>query len=439
MVFAAVFVTYAVYLRIFADRVFYFDAANYWALAGSFGSPGHFSLLDFGPSIRGYSLPLLNRLLATIASNTGMGAPTVVQLFGALEIALLGTVLLPRLVRILAPAARVTPARVLFFNAIVFLFWRDHLGLPLSDFPALTLVVIALLAIARRSPIGYLSAGLALGLAWNIRQAYVVTLVLLLILVALRAGVRRTPLVAAAAVGLVLLGVAVVSLPQSLINHRSAQSWSPTILAGKGIVLADLTYGMRAQRVDGNVGPEYAFGAVFYVDPSTQALLDRAHLTLISSYAQYARIVAHHPAEMAGGWARRVFNGLDVQYATPYVHDLDARHEWFSLIDYTLIFFAGVRLLVPVFRRRLGQIAWPEVAAVCAACIPSIPFAMESRYLLPVQFVIYALVAFGAGTRAAFAELGRGERVALAVCYVGFLLLCITLSTSTFALRAPAS
>jgi hypothetical protein len=195
--FVAVFALYAIYLRVFADRVFYFDAASYWSLAGAFGPSGHFSLLDFGPSIRGYSLPLLNRALASIASHTGMGAPTIVQLFGSLEIALLGTVLLPRLVRLLARSWSVSAARILLFNAIVFLFWRDHLGLPLSDFPALTLVVFALLALARRSPASYVAAGLALGLAWNMRQAYILTLVLLLLVVALRAGVRRTPLVAA--------------------------------------------------------------------------------------------------------------------------------------------------------------------------------------------------------------------------------------------------
>jgi hypothetical protein len=438
VLFVAVFATYETYLQLFADRTFYYDAANYWALAGTFGHGGHFSLLDFGPSIRGYSLPLYNRGLQTVASHTGMGAATIVQLSGALEAALLGVLLVPRLVGVLAPSAAVSPVRIVVFNALLFVFWRDHLGFPLSDFPSLTLVIVAMLALSYRSPAGYAGAGLALGLAWNVRQAYIVTLVLVLLLVAIRAGIRRTPLAAVYAVGLVLAGVAIVSLPQSLINHRHADSWSPTVLSGKRIVLADLLYGMQSQRVDGNVGTHYRAAAVFYDDPSTQAVLTRDNITIVRSYSQYARIVERHPTVMLAGWVRRLFNGLDVRYSTPYIHDLDGTHAWFPLLNYTLLFAAASRLLIPAFRRRLGGVSWPDALAICCACIRSIPFAMESRYMLPLQLAVYALVAFGAGTALAFRELGRRNQIALGVVYVVFLIVCFTLSASTFALRRPA-
>jgi hypothetical protein len=61
---------------------------------------------------------------------------------------------------------------------------------------------------------------------------------------------------------------------------------------------------------------------------------------------------------------------------------------------------------------------------------------MEPRYFIPIQLVIYAIVVFGRGARQALAELGRSDRMGLAVAYAAFLLLCVTLSASTIALIA---
>jgi hypothetical protein len=431
--FTLVFGVYAIYLSIWGDPHFYYDAADYWRLGGTFGTSGHFSLLDFDSTLRGYSLPLFNRFLALIASHVSAGSVTIVQIAGSLEIALLGTILVPRVVRAYWPAAHLGPTRVLIFNVIVFLFWRDHLGFPLSDFPAITLAMLALLALSRRSLLGYLVAGGVLGLAWNVRQAYLATLVVVLVIVVCREGIRRTPLRAGAAVAILLAGVAILSLPQTLINHRHVHTWSPVVQGGAGIVSSDLTLGMETQRYETYVGTSFPGPHVHYLDPSTNAIRKEEKITVVRGYSQYAHIFERHPTEMLAAWARRTFNGLDVRYATPYVHDLGSAWEGFSLLDYSLIFVATVRLLVPAFRRRLGRIAWPEAVAICAACVPAIPFAAESRFFLPLQLVIYSLVVFAPGTREGWRSLGRQGQVSLAVAFPIFLLGCIALSTSTVA------
>jgi hypothetical protein len=434
--FLIVFATFAIYLRIFGDPHFWWDAQQYWDLADAFGAKNHFSFLDFNSAIRGYSLPLLNRGLATIATHTGIGGVTIVQLFGSLEAALLGTVLVPRLVRALSTEARLTLGRVLTFNAFVFFFWRDHLGFPLSDVPAATLAIAALLAVSRRSAMGYALAGLAIGLAWNVRPAYVLALVLMIVLVVVRSGIRRAPLIAARSIGLLLAGIMVVTLPQMLINHRNFDSWSPTITAARDLNMVQLTFGMNAQRNETNVGRAYPSSSAVYYDPSTRAILAKEHITQITSYSQYLGIVKDYPTEMVGAWARRFFNGLDVRYSTVYIHDLNDTGEWFSLINYTLIFVALMRVAVPAFRRRLGAVTWAPALILCAAALPAVPFAMEPRYFLPIQLVIYAIVAFSPGTWRSVAGLGTAERVELGVLYLGFLALCVTLSTSTLALIA---
>jgi hypothetical protein len=436
LAFAAVFSTFAMYLRIFGDPHFWWDAQQYWDLAAAYGPPGHFSLLHYDNPVRGYSLPLLNRGLATIATHTGMGNVTVVQLFGSLEAALLGTVLVPRLVKAVWSEARVTLVRVLLFNALVFLFWRDHFGFPLSDFPAATLAIGALLALTRRSFAGYAIAGLAIGLAWNVRPAYLIAMISAVVLAAFLAGIRRRPLAAAAAAALVLAGIVLVSLPQIMINKRHFDSWSPTVSAAKDLNMAQLTFGLNVQRIETNVGTTYPSSSMIYYDPSTRKILEREHITALTSYGQYLQLIPGYPAEMVGAWSRRFFNGLDVRYATVYIHDLHATGEWFSLVNYSVIFLALVRVLLPPFRRRLGRVAWAFPSILLAAAVPAVPFAMEPRYFIPIQLVIYAIVVFGRGARQALAELGRSDRMGLAVAYAAFLLLCVTLSASTIALIA---
>ena len=432
--FLIVFATYVVYLRAFADPHFYYDASDYWSLGGTFGRSGHFSLLDYDSTIRGYALPLLNHVLASIATSADVGSATIVQLFGALEVALLGTILIPAVVRATWPAAQVTPGRILLLNGLVFLFWRDYFGFPLSDFPAATLAVAALYAVTRRSPAGYALAGLALGLAWNVRQAYVATFVAVLIIALLRAGLHRTPLRALLAFGLVLAGLVVASAPQMLINHHHGYGWTLTVPDAKRVAMANLYGGMQEQRYETYVGTSYPTPAVRYFDPSTQAILRTDHTVSFTNYAQYARVVERHPTEMIASWGRHVFNGLDVRFATPYIHDLSATSEWFSLIVYSLLFAAAARLLVPVFRRQFGHGAWPEALAMASAIVPAIPLGAESRYFVPVQLIVYSIVVFGPGTRQGWSDLGRPGRITLAILYPVFLLFCVALSTSTLAL-----
>jgi hypothetical protein len=431
---AVVFAVYALYLRHWGDPHFYYDAQQYWTLAGTFGSAGHFSLLDFTSDERGYALPLFNRLLQLIAGHVGMGAVTIVLLVGSLEAALLGVVLVPRLVRVLWPSARVTPARILLLNGLIFFFWRDYFGFPLSDFPALTLAIFAFLALSRRSLPGYVIAGLAAGLAWNVRPAYSVTLVLLLVLTAVRGDVRRTPARAAGGLALVLVGIVVVILPQSLINHRHEHSWSPAV---PNVLPLQLSLGMQYQRRESYVGPPTRSPAVFYADPSTQRLLDDDGLTAVSGIGQYAQIVERHPVVMVAGWARRIFDGFDVRYSTVYIPNLNSATWRFSLFDYVLLFIAFAQMLVPAFRRRIGRVSWPEIAALACGCITSIPFAMETRFFLPGYLIIYSVVAFGSAPRPAWASLGRGERVTLGILFPVFLLLCVTLSSSAIANVVP--
>ena len=125
---------WATYLLIAADDRFYHDAASYWRLGDLFEHEGRFSLLSYDEAYRGYALPLWNHGLGALAAEVGIGDSTIVQLTGSLLVATLGVVVVPRLARALFSDADVGWARVLAFNALLFVFWRDHLGFPSPTF-----------------------------------------------------------------------------------------------------------------------------------------------------------------------------------------------------------------------------------------------------------------------------------------------------------------
>lgn len=440
---------YVAHLFVSGYNRFYYDSAVYWQLGHSFEHNGHFSLTAYhvapGGYPRGYSLPLLYHGLQVMASWVGAGPITIVKLFGALLAATIGVVVAPRLARQLFPSVVIGVGPVLALNALLFLFWRDHFNFPLSDFPALLAAGTGLIGLLRGSKSGYVIAGVGLALAANMRPAYVPALVVAVFVTAaipFRSWNLRTRGVA---VSLLLVGVLVASLPQALINHHQGETWSPTVPGGKQISLLQLSDGMLYQRYETYVGAPHGYPQpqVFYDDPSTRHVLRREHVSStrtifgqpapITGYSQYLRIVRRQPAEMAAAYARRTFNGLDVWYPTPYVRDLSDRSIVLSLLQYTLVFVALASVSLSEARRALGPIRWAGIAILVTPCLPAVSGAVEPRFFLPLQLLLYMLVCFGMMSSATMLGRSVRKRSALGAAYVAFVLVCVTLSSETLA------
>jgi len=445
--FALVAGAYGLHFLLSGYHGFYYDATYYWRLRNHFQHNGHFSLVAFDSPWRGYSVPLLNHVLQVIASAGGLAGVTIVKIFGALLAATFGVVVVPRLARQLLPAASIGAGRVLALNALIFLYWRDHFDFSLSDFPSLLVAMIGVLGLLLATGSGFLVCGLCFGLAANIRPAYLPAAIAAVAVAGLLPLRRWNWRRRGAAVTLVLAGALVASLPQMLINHHQRGSWSPMIPKAREITLLQLWQGMRAQKYETYVGSGagYPRPDVFYVDPATRHVVERQHISPVRqfyigftyvefpSYRKYVGMVLDHPAEMAAAYVRRLFNGLDVQYPTPYVRDLRDRSTVRSLVQYTLMFMAFARLLLPDARRALGRIRWAGIVVLLIPCVTAVTGAVEPRFFLPLQLLIYMLVCFGPATRASLLGGGVGRRVGLAVSYAAFVLVCLTLSSATLA------
>ena len=431
--FTLVATVWAVYLVLAGDDRFYHDSARYWQLGELFGRHGDFSFLAYDYPYRGYSLPLANHGLDVVGSIVGIGDTTIVKLTGALLAATLGVVVLPRLARALFSEAAVGWGRVLALNGLLFLYWRDHFGFPLSDFPAFLAACVGVLGLLRATTAGYLVAGLSFGLAVNLRPAYLLTALGAVVVAALVPRLPPRFLGHILAPALVLAGALVVSVPQMVINHHHRDSWSPTISGANEIGTGQLAWGLLLQKYETYVGPssEYPRQRVFYLDPVANEVREEEGVSEIESYREYFEVVLRHPGSMAMSYTLHAFNGLDVRYATPYIRDLRDSPLVLSFLQYTLLFLATARLLLTDARRRLGEVRWVGAVILVLPSLTAIPGAVEPRFFLPVHLLVYALVCFGPANVTTFLGGGVRRRVGLAGTYISFVIVCVTLSAAT--------
>jgi hypothetical protein len=380
-------------------KLFYYDSGMYWGLGGSFVHSGHFSLLNFDSPLRGYLLPLVNHGLHGIAGGLGWNDSSLAKLFNVAIFALIATVLAPRLAALAWPERRWGLWRRVALAALLVVFWGGYLNFPLSDFPALAAVLLALIAVSRPDAPGWmLLAGAAAAAAIDMRPAYLLVAPVLAVLVALawweqrgrpHASLARRALCA----GLLLLGFAVISLPQSLATHRHYNTWSFVPGSAAGLSQLQYTEGTRLQRYDTYVGVGKPSPQMFYLDDTGARLLRDQEGGTIRTTRQFLGLVLSHPAMMGGLFARHVVNGLDQRYNTPYIDHLETgSHRWMRLAGFLVVFLALARVAWPAARRRLGAARWRYPVALLVCGLTSIASAVETRFLLPAYLLSYVML-----------------------------------------------
>jgi hypothetical protein len=384
-------------------KPFYYDAGNYWTIGGTFFRHGDFSLFNYSNTLRGYLLPLIDNRLLRVAIALDWRASALANIFNAACFAAIGAVLAPRLAE-LAWGRRWGVARRLALTGLLLLFWHGFLSYPLSDFPAFTFMLIAVVACSRPESVGSMAlAGLGAGAAIDARPAYLPLLVLVPLLAVLMA--RERPVGERVSRGrrlvawvVLIVAFAAVSLPQALISHRHFASWSFIPGSAAGLESLQLTEGMRLQRYDTFVGVGQP-PQMLYEDPAGTRLLAAQPGGRVAGLGQYLEIVADHPGTMLPLLVRHVVNGLDQRYPTPYVERVDTGpNRSLRLAGLLLLLLALARVCWPPARRALGRTRWRYPLTLLACCVTAVPSAMETRFLLPVFTLVYVVVLTPSGS-----------------------------------------
>ena len=142
---------FGAYLYTNSYNSLYYDAGGYWHYAGRFWSSGQFRFQSFDSILRGYLFPLLLSPLTRIASGWGVEPIALTRAVGLGTAAALFGVVAPGLWQALSahPARPVSLGRRLVFGLLGFGFWRGYFNFPLTDFPALLLLLGGLWMLVR--------------------------------------------------------------------------------------------------------------------------------------------------------------------------------------------------------------------------------------------------------------------------------------------------
>lgn len=427
----AILVVYLLYLPFSGYTQLYHDSLGYWFSSIFFHKQGSVALLNYNESLRGYLYPLTLFPWRVAQFYTNLPQLLFTRTLGALVAAAMFGWLGPTLWEtIVQPGRPLSWPRCVLFAALGFLFWRDYFNFPLTDFPAFGALALAVgLAYRPKSWLHVAGAGVCAAAAANFRPVYLVALPPVAVLVAVAPVVGGWQRVAR--VGALLVGMAVVMLPQLAINLRHFNEASPLVLAKNkdidNLYLMQLHEGLQHQKYETNIGPDYPSQRMFFPNAHGAMLLQSLPGDTISSYEQYVReLLLKRPVDMARVYLLHLFNGLDIQYSTPYIPKVYTTTWGLAWVNYS-VWFGALLLAVRSWRR----LTWHKVLVLGALLIPCaavLPVCMECRFLVPMHLLMCAVVCFGWPAAWRPSAIPWPTLVLVGVAYVGFVVLCFLTS-----------
>ena len=394
---------------------FLYDAAIYWGGSVSLAHGGS-PYLTGTLNVRGVvtSVLYLPAALATrVLGDSAGGMAVLVE--NSLLVSLVGVLLLPRLLRAWGP---VTSWMVWVCAGLTWLLVGRLAPYPLVDLWAASLMLAAVVVLQRRTKIGLIGAGLLAGIAFNVRPAYLVPLLLALAVVLLRQRLAGLWFAAGVVVGLV---------PQSIVNLTQGTGWKPWP--------PDMAALTRIQ----------AFYASYSVRYDTVYLPGRDPQQFFCNPAM-AQTVGDHPPQSTGELAALFLHSLPQSLlfvtekaaaalhwplSTPYFDPTGAGDRLFALLV-TAVAVLGVVALVKAQPRsgfRSAPVAvWVALAVWVGSLATLVTSAPETRYALP-------LVLFGI---AGCAMLVRG-RLGFRWAAGAFVAVLVMFTIGTLGLSHPAA
>ena len=441
------------------DFVFYYDSLGYWTHSGEFIKNGMFSFHNYDLPLRSYLFSFLIGIIKVIARSINLSSYVFYEMVISLVYSFMITVVLPDIVYRLF-GKKVGVLQILVFSFLALYFWRGYFFYPLTDLPAFLLVLLGVWILVRFQKEWWI--GLLTGCVWGgavlFRPSYQMSLLPLLVWAwyFYHKEIHLSAQNVAARVLTILAGMILVFGPQIAINLHNYGIFSPFAQTqlyykykGNDLFSVQLGWGLNVQKYETNIGSTYPIAEVRFLDPHGENILIRAGYKSEPystsgkigpdtplKLGQYIELIGQYPLDFLSIYARHFFNGLDIRYDTVYISDIYIKKLLFRLTNYTIWFLVLVYLTRKAWERKISwsnsRFLLPVIFALPA--LLSVPTAVEVRYMLPLYFMAYALVAFWVLPQF-FALDTTGKKKILfkyLLWYSCFIVLCFMLSSNTY-------
>ena len=338
---------------------FYYDASGYWELGKTFFGQGRFNILNYKEALRGYLYPLINSMFYLLAQALHLNEIFLFRSVNAVIVAFLIAVLIPKLFSLILNK-EITAFQNLAFCVITTIFWRGYFLYPLSDFPALFALLAGIYIVLQNyykriervqitQAIKYILAGVCIAASVNIRPSYQIIIIPFFFLLFICFYKRVSRKTAAVYIICTVVGLLICFIPQIYINYFNFQVLSPFIQTslssyGKSLLIQQIEWGIFMQKYETYIGNGLE-PAMRYIDFQGQGILQKENISTISSIGQYIKLLFKYPVDFICIYFRHIFNGIDINYNTPYVENAYENRIIFSMVNYTLWFFIPIFIL----------------------------------------------------------------------------------------------
>lgn len=383
-----------------------FDSMDYYLAGKGFIVNGNFALTNYTNTFRGYLFPLIICMYIKVGNFFNLPDYISILIGTSIFVSLLINIILPKLFfdnyKKNNIFMRIIP------NILIVLYWQDLIYYPLSDLYSIFFVVIAIKLMLDIKKQGIKTKclhsvliGILIYGCYNIRTIYLFVVPLLIIIFIIFNGVIKKEKTIYIELVLIIVGAMTCAFPQFIINRQLHNQNSIAVITSQfngGSLFNDQLYmGLFTQRYDTYVGDlnEYPTVQLSFIDSNGLQIVANENIKQIESIGEYVKIVMKYPMDYVGIIGRHVINVLYLPYGHVYVNDLNHHKSLYALINYIMLFVAGLYTL------KIEKKNWLKISekrlyiySMIVPCILILPGAIEMRFFVLMYIVLYEFIAY---------------------------------------------
>lgn len=388
---------------------FMWDSQYYWTVGDSIIYEGHWDILGYPETFRGYFLPVILLLMKVLGETCFGNSVLIFWIVTAALLTSIFTIILPYLFEKKVSNSK-SFVRIILVYLVVLLFWGDYILYPLSDMIAFALLVSGVALLKKiykgiksnviKIVVGML-AGICLYACYNTRAAYiygVIGIVAIYLIMEIKA--RKIKWISWIAI---CMGVVICAMPQSVINHQYTGSYLPKVYTEQytnyqtGLEMMQVYWGLTMPNYLTYVGSLdlYPEPGVYFDDKVGTEILTREGMVKESfSVGELLKLFIKYPQDMIGIYTRHLVSLLTPMFLETYIHNMYIDKGWFLSIMIIMWFITATYFLWSIANKKVNWILVLNLLAIFLPCLLQLAGAPESRFFLPIHFVMYFYILF---------------------------------------------
>lgn len=309
-------------------------------------------------SVRGYAWPFILAIFKTLGFGTNMGYTFWWAFFLTMGFAFYMPELIGRVCkRKIGIIGRLSTLLLTMF------FFPGLMIYPLSDLPALILIVLSLYLFYRikdhsifYKSIGACIIGFFLGMAYYVRQGSITSMfiiALLMFIISDKSWIKRILLTV-----LLVGGVIISALPQIMINSdcNGRMTYEVPISFTTGLATMEYRYGIMNLRYETNISGVYPDNPVTSEDQLADTFFRLESIPLDGiGPKELLTIIFKYPVEAIGMFAAKFANSIDSRYGELYISDWHRNRHFVIIANFALWFLGIVGVLYHINHFRQNE------------------------------------------------------------------------------------